>query len=254
MSRENTIWNYPKSSCTCWNCEKSIYPNNMGKPSNISMRNCCVNSDYFNCHNTMPFGQNIEPKNNKNKTNMNPQSLTNKYATDFSITSCTLPKYQGSCPKEQYTSLDPRLVSAGHMGQRQTLDIPPVDPKVKMDTLLVDNNLDNYGQNYKNYEDIKEGNILYYIDHTIEDAYFRPNFTIPSNINAFVYKDPMGSFKPQYNRKPVSCRNVLDSKSNHYEGGLSWMADSLEQREDIMSLQMSKRNQQRYEPRYKNYN
>jgi len=52
----------------------------------------------------------------------------------------------------------------------------------------------------------------------------------------------MGSIKHQYNRKKIYNNN----KKNKYNGNLSWLEDSLEHREDLMSLQMRKINQERW--------
>lgn len=243
---KNTIFNYPKSSCDCWGCNKNSYSCNTGNQTNLSTRGCNTDPTY-DCYYKRTFRQDTEPAIKSGKTNLNPQVLTSKYPTDFKRISCSS---NTSCPKEQYISHDPRLVSAAHMGQVLTFSELPIDTTVKLNTLLVDPSLDNYGQNYGTYSDIKSGQILYYIDHSIEDPLFTPNFTMSSHVEGTLYKDPMGAMKPEYNRYPIKCRNVLDPKVNSYYGCLSSMEDSLGQREDIMALQMRKRNQQRWEPRW----
>ena len=60
----------------------------------------------------------------------------------------------------------------------------------------------------------------------------------------------MGAYKPQYERVPVIWDNVLDTKRNRYRGGLSWIEDSNESREDLMARQQLKNNQQKYSARW----
>ena len=109
----------------------------------------------------------------------------------------------------------------------------------------------NYGKNYRTYTDIKSGQIVYYVDKEIQDAFFNPLFENNSTAVGTVYVDPMGSIKPQYDRIPIYNNNVLDTDNNtHYKGGLSWIQDSCESREDLIALQMRKHNQSRYEPRW----
>lgn len=241
------IWNYPKSSCDCWKCTGNEYPRDQGAMSNLGNRGCNTSPGYYNCFYNRTFRTDVEPRVQRGKTNINPQVMTSKYATDFNLVKCP---NNNQCPKEQYASHDPRLVSAAHLGQILTLDTPPLDPRTKLNTLLDDDSLDKYGQNYQTYSDIKGGNIMYYIDHTIEDPLFTPNFTIPAQVDGTMYKDPMGAFKPQYNRYPIKCQNVLNPNTSHFNGSLSSLEDSLEHREDLMARQMRKHNEQRWEPRW----
>ena len=61
----------------------------------------------------------------------------------------------------------------------------------------------------------------------------------------------MGSFKPQYERKLfIKRRDPINSDKKKYEGELSWIQDSQEHREDILSLQMRKHNEQRWQSRF----
>lgn len=242
-----SVWNYPKTSCACGNCSTKIYPCNEGNPTNLGVRGCNINDPYYGCFYKRTFRNDIEPITKTGKTNLNPQVLTSKYPEDFKRITCSR---NTSCPKEQYVSPDPRLISAAHMGQVLSFSEVPIDTSVRLNTLLVDPSLDKYGQNYGTYSDINAGNIMYYTDSSIEDPLFSPNFTISAQVEGTLYQDPMGAMKPEYNRYPIKCRNVLDPKVNSYYGSLSSMEDSLNQREDIMALQMRKRNQQRWEPRW----
>jgi hypothetical protein len=141
-----------------------------------------------------------------------------------------------------------------HGGQVLTLDTPPFDSTVKLADIMTDKRLDEYGQGYRTYSDIDGGYMGYYIDKSIEDPFFGPNFMQPAYNNAVLYQDPMGNIKPQYYRKPVRNINVMDTKPvmvDAQNGCLSWIRDSVEQREDLMARQMAVRNQQRWEPRWR---
>ena len=59
----------------------------------------------------------------------------------------------------------------------------------------------------------------------------------------------MGSVKQQYDRQPLNYYDPINSDKNYYKGGLSWLQDTQEHREDILSKQMNKINEQRFEYR-----
>jgi hypothetical protein len=54
----------------------------------------------------------------------------------------------------------------------------------------------------------------------------------------------MGSYKPEYKRV---------QKENNNKGQLTWIQDSCEWREDLMSRQQRKFNQSKYEPKLNIY-
>jgi len=152
----------------------------------------------------------------------------------------------------QYYSSDPRLISASHGGQSLTLDNPPIDGKIYLDELSTNKNLDNYGKYYSTYSDINAGNITYYIDNSIKDPLFKPIFSIPARLTSTLYEDPMGSIKPQYDRQPLNYYDPINSDKNDYKGNLPWLQDTQEYREDIISKQMNKHNEQRFDYRWGN--
>lgn len=233
---------------TLCNCQPPCKETSMfksGYPTNMSVPNCDFSS--FDCVNEIPFKSSIEPGLDKNLfQNLNPRVYTDAYAKDFSRVSCERDK---GC-KTVYASSDPRLVSSSHNGQVLTLDRPPIDDSMQLKDICSDKNLNCYGQNYRNYFDVNAGQIMYYVDGSISDPFFTPVFSTQARVFSTVYKDPMGSLKPHYYREPLKCNNPLDTTHDTYVGGLSWMQDSDSFREDIMSKQMSRINQQRYEPRW----
>lgn len=241
------IHDYPKSSCRCYECTTKEYITPcLGIPTNLSVVNC-KEPNLFECYNKLPFDANKrQPVNKNGMYYLNPQAITNKYATDFEQID---PKCPGFAPL--YRSTDPRLIDPLR-ALSIALDRPPTDTNLKLDTIYSDPRLCNYGKNYRTYSDISAGRISYYVDKSTEDAYFGPNFVNTSEIDSYVYKDPMGSLQPTYDRNPIKCNDRINSQKNNYDYCLSWMDDSIEQREDIMSKQMETRNQQRWEPRWAN--
>lgn len=250
-----SVSNYPKSSCPCYACDKYIYEinNTNSLPTNFSVPSCNVPS-LFNCYNRIPFKHSIEPPNSSGFKILNPQAYGSKQPTDFGILNCDDKQCDTGgcniCPQTVYVSPDPRLISAGHSMQRLKLDRPPMDSSKTLASLSYDKSLDKYGQNYGSYSDINAGQITYYIDNSIKEPLFQPNFTISSDVYGTLYQDPMGAMKPQYDRYPLTSENPLFRNKSVYHGCLSSVADTSEFREDLMSRQMRKINQQRWEPRW----
>lgn len=234
----NIVYKYPLSSCT-------YTPHNNDKdgiPTNMSVRNCNVNAPPLQFSNTT-----VQPNSKEGLTAINPQVYQDKYAKDFRSEHC---KESSSCPSVQWVSPDPRLISATHFGQRQTLSNPPIDSTVRLNQLDVDEKLNGYGQNYGTYANVNAGQILYYTDHSREDAFYKPLFTDSAMVTGYLYKDPMDALKPVYDRVPIVQNDPMGPKRDNYSGGLSWIQDSTSHREDLMSRQMNIRNQQRWMPRW----
>jgi CDP-6-deoxy-D-xylo-4-hexulose-3-dehydrase len=61
-------------------------------------------------------------------------------------------------------------------------------------------------------------------------------------IQSRIYRDPMGSIKPEYTR--------IETKNNVDIDQFNWMKDTCEWREQLMSKQMEKDNRTRYEPKW----
>lgn len=244
----NIVYDYPKSSCNCYKCtaKKYDFPTK-GIPTNMSVRDCDFPA-YFECYDDKPFRADIEPRIKQGYTNLNPQVMTQQFARDFHPTSCK--ERAGCCPEVQWASMDPRLVSASHSGQVQTLDRPPITGDMPLCEVAHSKLLDKFGQNYKTYSDVNAGQVAYYTDASIEDPYFSPNFVTSSLATGTLYKDPMGALKPSYKRTPLTDNDPMGPERDNYEGCLSWMEDSLSHRQDLMSKQMHRRNEQRWMPRW----
>ena len=239
----NLIYDYPKSSCNCYECDKNTYVSNSGIPSNLSVTSCDVEKLY-DCYDHRVFKVDLEPEPyNEGFNILNPQVYLNNYSKNWQKFPCAIK----GC-EETFVSSDPTLIDSAR-GILTTLDRPPLDDEVKMSEIYSDK-FTRYGKDYKTYDDISAGQITYYVDNSIKDPFFSPNFVTTARMEADVYKDPMSAMKPQYNRFPIKCNNPITSKKDNYEYGLSWINDSTAHRQDIMARQMRKRNEQRWSPRW----
>ena len=204
-------------------------------PTSLAMLNC----DFNNFKNGEVFRFDVEPKQETAKDEfllLNPSIYLNNYEKDFIRMGKT----------ETFVSTDPRLISAAHNGQILSLDRPAFLGEVKLKDVYTDPTLKNYGKTYyKDYNDIRAGQIMYYIDKSISDPFFKPVYANQSLALGRNYVDPMTSYKPSYQRIPVIAK-----REQNYAGGLSFLEDTGEFREDLMSYQMSVRNRQKYEARW----
>lgn len=243
------LYNYPQSSCPCYNCDKKKYKFAQGTPSNLSIP-FCITPDLYECYDGYIFKKSIEPTRKDQKNDYINNQVTDQYnnTPGFGrIETCL-----NSCPKYSYLSSDPRLTVAVR-GIRMPLDRPPLDSSVPLKDIYKDE-LTNYGQDYQTYKDIGAGQILYYTGKDREDAYYEPLFDKQAHSVGVLYKDPMDNIKPHYDRIPIGKQpNPSTDTKNNLDGyGLSWLRDSQNQRQNILASQMAKINQQRWEPRWTN--
>lgn len=243
------------TSCLCNDCEnkkfllrKAELPNK-GVPTNSGERDC-FQSEFYDCNPIRLFKQQTEPKEYKDRTIKDINDSVNK-RYDKTFREFNTISTNGNQPIKLYSNSDPRLLNAV-TATRFYLDRPPNNSVQKLCTLRTDTSLDGYGQNYRNYSDINTGDITYYNDKSIEDAFYEPIYTIPSQTNSFMYKDPMGNLRPQYYRIPVKNNPLTTGNKPPYKFCLSSLNDTNEQREDIMSYQMNKYNRERWSPRWTN--
>ena len=242
------IDNYPKSSCPCFNCCGTNFESRGGTPSNLAVANCHVDSLY-DCYDARPFRRDIEPDPEKNEIRLlNPQVYLNNFDKSWGRFPKQCVEGYDCCPGTLYWGDDPTLIDVPR-GERIPLDRPPLTDNVKMADVYSPA-LTRYGKDYTTYSDISAGMITYYVDRRIEDPFFSPNFVTAASMDAAVWKDPMGAMKPQYERRPLRCNDPIRSQKDTYEYGLSWMDDTTAHRQDLMAKQMSKRNQERWEPRW----
>jgi hypothetical protein len=141
-----------------------------------------------------------------------------------------------------YKSMDPRTYSAPR-SQRLILDEPPLQVRntQPLNNIYTDENIKgiNCSGYYKNYENIKGGNIYYYIDVGNDIPYAGPEYIIPCYVEPTIYTTPMGVKYPVYNREPIfkNNRNLFNYTFDQDQCGF---------REDIMSIQSRTINQNSY--------
>lgn len=101
------------------------------------------------------------------------------------------------------------------------------------------------GRPYGNYSQVPLGDISYYNDKNIAQTLREPVFSTSAQVLGFNWYDPMGNYKPQYYRMPVSNEG-RSAKTR----GLTSIRDENEFRENLMASQQARRNQQSYIQRW----
>ena len=163
----------------------------------------------------------------------NPQIVTSNLAPDFI-------KKNGI-----YTSTDPRLINNAR-GIKLNLSKPPIDTTIRSVDMYAPRNV-KYGGVQASYQDIGAGQIVYYVDTSIQDAFHMPNFTENAEIIGSDFTDPMGSVKPIYDRNVLNKTKMDDSINNY---GTTFLRDTTQFREELMALQIRKINQERWSPKF----
>lgn len=152
-----------------------------------------------------------------------------------------------SCNNVVYASNDPKLCSAGHSGQRIVLDKPPTSG----DLFTVDglnpsiecSNSSSTGYKDNSYINLKDGSIQYYYDVDMAIPFTHYLFDSKHRIIKETYTDPMGVCKPHYFFVPTQ---KTDTSASCF-GCPVWLRDSQFHREDILSKQLAKTNQNNYQ-------
>ena len=251
----DVIYNYPKSSCACWECDQDKFPKPSGPPTNMSVRGCNF-SELYNCNPRRQFKVQQEPNNRTGNTLLNQSVVApDKHDQTFhaiNVKDCP----QSSCSGTTFLNSDPRLYNAAAATWMQ-LDRPPLNSTPKLNTLNANKSLNCYGQGYKSYADVNAGQYLYYIGNDREDAFYEPLFSKRATAVGTMYQDPMGAMKPQYDRIPHEQQDhgiLTDPCNVAGDYCLSFMKDTQAHREDLLARQMRKHNEQRYAPRWTNIN
>jgi hypothetical protein len=138
----------------------------------------------------------------------------------------TLSKQEVVRDVEKCVKTDPRLF---RFSDYTLLDRELDETIPKLSEVSIDKDMDNYGnigKHYKNYEDIKAGQIKYYLDKDIEHFY-KPQVVNGATIKCKVYIDPMGSNRFEFKReldKPY-CP-YRRNETTEYENCLSFVEDT----------------------------
>lgn len=138
------------------------------------------------------------------------------------------------------SSLDPRLIDTVR-NIRLDLDRPPLQARNVQPLQHIYDDCNNRirPQFYGGYSDIYPGDIRYYVDPTLAQAYDEPIYIIKSAVQPFIFQDPMGGMKPQYDKIPLFREQVNISP-------YSFDQDQMSFREDLMARQSRLQNQSDY--------
>jgi hypothetical protein len=239
----DTITLYPKTLCDI-DCKNTYKISDTNRKTNLAVNTCNPN-DFFNCYSKIELKKDIQPQDKYGIYDLNPQLYQNNLAPGFDKIGC-----RTECPNETYISNDPRLLDVLR-AQYLPLDRPPMTGNVKLKDVY-DKKIDNYKTGYlKNYSDINDGQITYYIDKSIENAFYKPVYSEPSIETTNLLQDPMGSIKTEHNRTAiVNTQNPATTSYQCYPYNLSFIQDSASYREDLIALQQRKNNQQKWSARW----
>ena len=219
--------------------KQSNYLNSI--PSNMSVTNCCVDSIPYG--DSTIFRVNNQPVDDGRKSyTINPSVFQGKVMTDYVPV-----KFE---EKTVYKGYDAKLINSMRGSAPMLLDRPPLNSEPQQLDQIYCPLYGSYDGKYNSYKDIDTGYIMYYVDGERENPYTEPVFSTTAKITGYLYKDPMDSVKPTYDRIPITRPPKTTIKRDNYYGKLSWIEDSTEHREDMLSYQMRKRMQQEYVPRW----
>lgn len=146
------------------------------------------------------------------------------------------------CGDEGAHSRDPRLMDPVR-NIRMVLDRPPYQPR---NVQPLQHMYDDCGNHiipkvYKQgYESIYPGDIQYYLDPSQAQAYDNPEYALQQAVVPFVFQDPMGALKPQYDRVPLY-------KNNQNISDYTFDQDQISFREDMITRLQRTMNQSDYQ-------
>jgi hypothetical protein len=148
-----------------------------------------------------------------------------------------VPDYRVDPKDGSIISMNPKTMDAPR-GIRMRLDRPSTTGSVPLCNIYDAPHIDNYTP-----YNVNNGQISYYIDNSIKDAYYPPVYNIPFTTGRYLYTDPMTSEKPHY---------VLIQENRDIDNfcPLSSINDSAFHRENLIAAQQAKFNQTRITPFY----
>lgn len=237
----------PQTSCHYASCPKNhgfVEPDKpWEKTSSLALPNCSVPSG-FACSNRQVYYQDVQPKpDNMKYTPLNPLGMR--------LSQCytKLQNPVQGCSSVGYVGSNPLLISAPR-GEKLVLDRPNYTGEVCVGNVPHDEiytpQFANYGKHYTDIASIDGGQIQYYIG-SLPNAYSEPNFVTPANVTHEVVRDPMGVYRPQYNRQSLQTYSWDACRQDECD---SFTHDSLEFRQELMEKQMRKRNEQSWDSRW----
>jgi len=229
-----TKYDLPKSlqnsSCACSDCDDYKPYVRFDDKRDLVKGNLALHDEDFSCSNYVYNARSRNPKpfQDPEYVILNQPGLTS--SSDFIKTE------RGYVKPYDSRLIDPRR------NMTVELDVPPLESYTAPCNMYDENN---YGKPYSTYADINTGQYRYYVDKTDSSPYINPIFTIASDVEHVIFKDPMDSVKPMYVRTPLT-------KTNQYISDDQMTRDTIGFREDIMERQMAKYNQTRWDSRWFN--
>ena len=148
---------------------------------------------------------------------------------------------------------DPRNFDT-RRGIENQFSSPPMTGSIKRSEIYSSPKLSGYqaGKTYNGYGSISAGQIVYRIDKAIQDPFYKPVFPQKLKSIGYQYTDPMGVKKPQYVSVQNWGGNPLSTPLSAGSESSTFARDTNNHRSDIISAQMRKYNQSRYEVQYGN--
>lgn len=227
-----------EGQCSTCSCAGGKFPDS-GYKSSLAIYNCDW-PESFDCYTSVKLKKETQPKFNEQgikRVNINPDFGLPKARQFVEMNS-------GSCgpnKKQFFSPNDPRLVDPMR-SIKMSLDTAPYSSDLPIEEIYTDKVYERPTY-YPDYEHIHSGQIQYYYDKTDVDPYSYPNYVLRANVDYNLFKDPMGSLKPEYIRKPLLFTNSNISKDTRTQ-------DTLTFREDISERLSRTINQTDYKARY----
>ena len=221
-----------------------------GKSRSLAIDNCVYNPNWYCARD--PFlctsvGPNTAGR--PEVTVLNPELYAENVDTSY------FPVKKTVCGNPGFTSDDARLKNPRTGNIPLELDKRPMNMGVSglVGDDVYTKNCDSWKTGYTRYEDMKKGQITYYVDQEISGPFPHPNFDNKAAVSGHLTVTPMNKLKPIYTRTPLKKRDCLNTELCRcdYTGGLSWIEDSQEHREDMMSKQLWRTNSSKWESRWK---
>jgi hypothetical protein len=104
---------------------------------------------------------------------------------------------------------------------------------------VYDKRVDEYRTGYKPYEELR-GSVKYYVNESDNNVLKPPNFVNSAFVYSSVFRDPADTCSQVFTRFPI-VESPCPSRAK-----LTFIEDTSENREQLVSLQMSKMNKQQF--------
>lgn len=246
----NSVNLYPLTSVEAGMCSQTTsFPMDQGFATNLGMRSVSfkkpLEPEITDCYERINISSNTVKKTVDKITPLNQQVYTDKRAPNYRVTT------RNGCNPIYYNE-DPRLIEPIRYHQ-SFVDTPPINSRIRMKDIYTEPSLENYRVlQGKPYEEIGDGQILYYKSQATSGPFLSPVFQPGLQYNQVLFQDPMGAIRPQYEMTEPSYESSVTSiRSNPCS---LFIEDTQAFREGLMSLQMGKMNSQKWSARWMDEN